>query len=110
MGTERKKENRVPVVKCMIRICVVWATGATSHKTAHSLVFRTSNTHFDNARTVLGCLVAPNIIRIICNYIIHIIDSDPPNKIMFERESERSAWLGARARAGGRAHVASVER
>ena len=65
MGTERKKKNRVPVVKCMIWICVVWATGATSHKTAHSLVFRTSNTHFDNVRTVLGCLVAPNKIRII---------------------------------------------
>ena len=65
MGTERKKKNRVPVVKCMIWICVVWATGATSHKTAHNLVFRTSNTHFDNVRTVLGCLVAPNKIRII---------------------------------------------
>ena len=48
MGTERKKKNRVPVVKCMIWICVVWATGATSHKTVHTVVIGMERRSFDD--------------------------------------------------------------
>ena len=61
-----------------IRSYVVWAAGDTSHKTAHSLVFRTSNSTLDNARTVLGCWVATYNMYLYNTYIIHIIDSDPP--------------------------------